>query len=79
MSEKATAEELPLKTVLARTILDDLAARKVSLKQAADTADVSYVRLYRMHSGDLRKFSIGWLLRVAERAGVKLRIRVELM
>lgn len=80
MSDKATREEAPLKAVLMRTILDDLAARNIPLKQAAELAQTDYDRLNHMRRGGKgRYFSIGYLLRVAERTGVRLRIRVELV
>lgn len=72
-------EEAQLKLVLIRTILEGLEVRDIKLREAADMADVSYVRLYRMHSGVHKHFSIGWLLRVAKRTGIDLRICVQLM
>lgn len=66
-----------LKVELMRAINADLTERFPSVQAAADAADTDWVQLYRVQRGLYAEVSIKWLLRLADRLNVNIRIRIE--
>ncbi len=69
--------EAQLKIALMRAIDSDLKRRFRTLADAAEFADIDYMRLSRIRSGRYEYFSINWLFRLAQTAGVHIRISVD--
>lgn len=76
-----SAEPLPteaqFKLALMRAIDSDLKRRFRTLAEAAEFADVTWMRLSRMRSGRHEYFSVNWLFRLADTAHVHIRISVD--
>jgi len=77
MPELPLTAEARFKLELMRVINDDLERRFRTLAEAADYADVTWMRLSRMRSGRHEYFSVNWLFRLAASAGVHIRISVD--
>lgn len=69
--------EAQLKLALMRAIDADLKQRFPTLADAAEYADVTWMRLSRLRSMRHEYFSITWLFRLADAAQVGLRIHVD--
>jgi predicted XRE-type DNA-binding protein len=69
--------ETQLKLALMRAIDSDLKRRFSSLAQAAEFANVDHNRLSRIRRGRYEYFSVNWLFRLADTAGVHIRIEVD--
>lgn len=73
----ASTAEAQFKLALMRAIDTDLKRRFRTLADAADFADVTWMRLSRMRSGRHEYFSVNWLFRLAAAAEVHIRISVD--
>ena len=69
--------EAQFKLALMRVIDADLKRRFRTLAEAADHADVTWMRLSRMRSGRHEFFSVNWLFALADKAQVRIRISVD--
>ena len=69
--------EAKFKLALMRAIDTDLKRRFRTLAEAAEFADVTWMRLSRMRSGKHQYFSVNWLFRLASTAKVRIRISVD--
>jgi len=69
--------EARFKLALMRAIDDDIKKRFRTLAEAADYADVPWLRLSRIRSGRHEYFSVGWLFALAEKSKVHIRISVD--
>jgi hypothetical protein len=76
MPDGASAE-VQFKLALMRAIDSDLKQRFRTLAEAAEFADVTWMRLSRMRSGRHEFFSVNWLFRLAAAAQVHIRISVD--
>jgi hypothetical protein len=65
------------KLALMRAIDTDLKRRFPTLVEAAEFADVTWMRLSRLRSGRHEYFSVNWLFHLAEAAQVHIRISVD--
>ncbi len=77
MSEPALNAEAQFKLALMRAIDTDLKRRFHSLAEAAEFADVTWMRLSRLRNGRHELFSVNWLFRLASVAQVHIRITVD--
>jgi hypothetical protein len=77
MSADPLSVEAQFKLALMRAIDSDLRKRFRTLAEAAEYADVTWMRLSRMRSGRHEYFSVNWLFRLAATANVHIRISVD--
>lgn len=75
--EPALGTEAQFKLALMRAIDSDLKKRFRTLQDAADYADVTWMRLSRIRSMRHEYFSVNWLFRLADAAKVHIRISVD--
>jgi len=73
----SSGTEAQFKLVLMRAIDSDLKRRFRTLAEAADFADVPWMRLSRLRNGRHELFSVNWLFRLADAAKVHIRISVD--
>lgn len=69
--------EAQFKLALMRAIDSNLKDRFDTLADAAEFADVTWMRLSRLRSGRHEYFSVNWLFRLAASARVHIRISVD--
>ncbi len=69
--------EAQFKLALMRAIDDDLRGRFRTLSEAAEFADVTWMRLSRLRSMRYEYFSVNWLFRLADSAHIPIRISVD--
>lgn len=77
MSAAPLPAEAQFKLALMRAIDADLQKRFRTLQEAADFADVTWMRLSRVRSGRHEYFSVNWLFRLAAAAKVRIRVSVD--